>query len=687
MTNSDPILKTVEPNEDVDSSDNHFRDKNCLMDTSFGGVPQLIRDNLSSLDKGYWHYYESHFKNIEHSTQLDERHRAQYIKCAFMNFAGTRFDEWLEFQTGEEGVSADSLDTNKKYAYFENYLRGENEYLLNDIRSKVPNFRLINPFTQEEYATDSFLLYRVLKIIQEETPDVIETTARDMSVIARLYKRYTSFVTDRSDIKGYYGSLYRGEIYQANRVYYDTSTEKILNCVLDLNDYLSGHGASRREVAIPDDTSQDHDSSFLPFYQKHIVWAKRNQRPQSPREGKDKLKEVDSRVKEGLSLLYQLGISPPLRDPDSVESAYFAPDAVSRYALGIAMLFGKRQDLVLAQQERRRLHLEKQKEKHLQEHSKGRPFVSRINPGQMETWRKTVHKDPNKKDALVLNSGLDMSTLMDIWKRNYNRENTEGEPDVSSTEFKKYMSKNWDIIAEVEGARPGAALILFNEFGIANFSRYTSEMLIDQYDHRDDPDVRYFVSVSTLDDHNEAFSLSARRGVRQRYLRNPIDYHGMNPELYKQLKERGVHLRAYEVSSGSEIMRKMVEAGKRYAALIAGAIVQAHGTEKSMLFSIENVPGLYAERKVRNQITLEDISEKRVGGISRYFEDGASIILRSCSTGKEGGIADVLHQATGLKTIGPSSDTSVESTSLHTGDNGELIFEVEYRGAETKTYQ
>jgi hypothetical protein len=64
---------------------------------------------------------------------------------------------------------------------------------------------------------------------------------------------------------------------------------------------------------------------------------------------------------------------------------------------------------------------------------------------------------------------------------------------------------------------------------------------------------------------------------------------------------------------------------------------------------------------------------------SKFFKNDATIILESCSTGKEGGIGQQLSEALGIKVIAPKEPTSIGRIKSNL-DNDRVDFDVEYRG-------
>lgn len=222
---------------------------------------------------------------------------------------------------------------------------------------------------------------------------------------------------------------------------------------------------------------------------------------------------------------------------------------------------------------------------------------------------------------------------------------------------------NIETMSAIEKERPGATALLRQNFGIENFGRYPKQMLIDQYDNRDDCTKPFGIIISSKSDHNGAF--------------NRDDVYG---SLREQIADT-YHVRVYEAGSRFGVARALVDAHKRYtnagAGKIAFGIIAGHGSPDGIQFGD-------GDDRVRLEIT--DIQGRGTGRAGAFFEEGATMLLRSCSTGREGGIAQKMSEATGLRVIGPDIPISSEKIDVTFDDKGKPVLDVKYSEGVAMAY-
>ncbi len=81
-------------------------------------------------------------------------------------------------------------------------------------------------------------------------------------------------------------------------------------------------------------------------------------------------------------------------------------------------------------------------------------------------------------------------------------------------------------------------------------------------------------------------------------------------------------------------------------------ILGGHGTERSIAFGGSNE---------RHTLRIEDLLGRGVRKTGGFFEDEPTIILTSCSTGADAGIAQRLSRTFGAKVIAPKIPTNVKA--------------------------
>lgn len=226
------------------------------------------------------------------------------------------------------------------------------------------------------------------------------------------------------------------------------------------------------------------------------------------------------------------------------------------------------------------------------------------------------------------------------------------------------FQKNISAIKTLESQRQGIVEFLNKNFGIFDLGRYPAEILIRQYDERDNDEMPYGVIFYPRGDHNGAFY---------------GDYDAFQ-DLFKQLKNK-YEIRVGEGASKIDIVKLLYRLDKKYGQKhkISFAIIGGHGTENSIHF------GGNAEK---NLLSTSDLRDERhpASKERQYFEQSPTFILVSCSTGAEHGIAEELANVMHATVIAPDQPTNLKSINIDI-ENNRLNFSVEYKtsGVE-KTY-
>lgn len=128
--------------------------------------------------------------------------------------------------------------------------------------------------------------------------------------------------------------------------------------------------------------------------------------------------------------------------------------------------------------------------------------------------------------------------------------------------------ENFGIVCSLEKRRPGIVQFLFEHYGIRSFARYPIDMLIDQYDTREETGVAYGLVLAARHDSNGVFYQDKSELLH----------------AYNQAKEIGTRLRITEVASAAEIVQAITENAKRHGQL-SYALFMTHGQEKSLMIS------------------------------------------------------------------------------------------------------
>lgn len=297
--------------------------------------------------------------------------------------------------------------------------------------------------------------------------------------------------------------------------------------------------------------------------------------------------------------------------------------------------------------------------------------------------------DNLKEVAEFLAEKLGLSRkIVGYWQKSrvFHREGTDG-----TKIFRPSYKENLEAAQALEESLPGSTEKLFKQFGIANFSRYSKDMLLRQL-RIEDSNVPYGVVVMPEADHNGAFAQNA----------NHLD------KMTEQLNAGGLEARIIEVASQRELARRLSIFNKKYGSehghKINFLVIGGHGEpggielgEKQKMIP-PPIPGVMPDEEyrracdqwlqqldgdpLRRKMLMDDLQEGVGHGIRRaaaeWFEKGAPVVLISCSTGAEGGIAQKISKELSFETIAPNRPTNIQSIDVSFDKTGKPAFNVEY---------
>lgn len=224
------------------------------------------------------------------------------------------------------------------------------------------------------------------------------------------------------------------------------------------------------------------------------------------------------------------------------------------------------------------------------------------------------------------------------------------------------FGENMRAIYTLESLRPGIASSLRTEFGIADFSRYPIDLLVWQFDNKDNPDIPYGILINPQADHNGAF-------YQDKFFLNTV---------FSELQGLGYGLRVYEAGKVRDIPRLFVRADERYGLKnkISFAIIGGHGEKNSIQLGI----GIGGDINLEYQLGRANTKIGRhLSSLKNYFIKNPSIILHSCSTGIDAGIGHEIS-ALGGRVIAPDEDTYDIKVHVKKDKEGNLEFIAEYEG-------
>lgn len=143
--------------------------------------------------------------------------------------------------------------------------------------------------------------------------------------------------------------------------------------------------------------------------------------------------------------------------------------------------------------------------------------------------------------------------------------------------------------------------------------------LLDQLDFAEDDKLPYGLAVMPYSDRDGSF-------VNQKMI-----WENLVKQLYGKYR-----LRFVEAGSQSEIVKKFKSCGDSYSQhKISFLFLVGHGTPSSVRFG-EEAPG--------ERLTSEDVKQMDKARLQKFFVDNPRVILISCSTGVDDGIAQILSE-------------------------------------------
>lgn len=274
----------------------------------------------------------------------------------------------------------------------------------------------------------------------------------------------------------------------------------------------------------------------------------------------------------------------------------------------------------------------------------------------LAAFEKTIRGKSRKKyesalSKFIESKGLDPQIMLKAWK--HSRDNFLFNPNS---------------LRKIEGKRPGSALVLNKEFGIRSFGRYPEEILINQFDTRNE-DSPYGVFLYARGDHNGAFSQDI----------------GINRKFWNDVKDKYV-IRILEAGSLFEIGRRFISLDNRYGEKnkISFALIAGHGVKNSIAFGDGALTQLGLSSKgVLDKKHLQGDGAKR---IKDFFVPNPEIVLFSCSTGKEGGIGQSVSDIYSANVVAPEIPAYPVDIRANFDENGKIHINSTFKDDSQRNY-
>lgn len=218
-----------------------------------------------------------------------------------------------------------------------------------------------------------------------------------------------------------------------------------------------------------------------------------------------------------------------------------------------------------------------------------------------------------------------------------------------------------EAIEALEKERPGIVNVLHNEYGISCFGLYPQDLLIKQYDSRDDRSMPFGIYLSARGEPNGP---SSRGNVNYLLL-----------DLDKEMKGKFL-LRIVEAGGRLSVIKNLLKLNKRYglSQKIQFAIVTGHGEKDRIIF------GTRSDQDLR----IEDLDGRSASKSGEIFVEHPIIILESCTTGAEGGIAQRLSKAMQAEVIAPDRPGFLDAISFNQ-EGEKAMLDAEFRSTSFST--
>lgn len=271
-------------------------------------------------------------------------------------------------------------------------------------------------------------------------------------------------------------------------------------------------------------------------------------------------------------------------------------------------------------------------------------------------WLLAYHNGP-KQEQIV-------AELLDRFGLRYDELKKHWSNSLGMTTFQEGpLKENLQNIHELESAQPGITQYLMDEFGIYNLGRYPIYLLIRQYEQRNNSDLPYGIIIFPRDDNGSAAFYQIDKLLEK---------------VFQSLDGKFA-LGLFECGSKYDLARAFLKLDHKFGQnrKISFAIIGGHGMVSQIQFGDPEKP--------RDMLHQQDLQGQGTKKTVEFFEPNPTVVLLSCETGKDRGIAQAISQL-GARVIAPNRVTAVKDIQVRTVGDGDLDFTVKYTHAKTRTY-
>lgn len=239
-------------------------------------------------------------------------------------------------------------------------------------------------------------------------------------------------------------------------------------------------------------------------------------------------------------------------------------------------------------------------------------------------------------------SGPEASRIITLWGT------VKSSEPGQARELRSDLLENIQRIGAVNKKRPGIAPRLYKQRGVAHFGRYSERLLLQQFEPLPEGVEPDFMLLAQ-DDHNGAFS------------------HTVNTIEASLDDEAAGGIRIAEVDSPEDLLNQASLLTGQFGPA-ANLIIGGHGNADSVKFGPE-----YVDRP-RRDVRLEiDRVKEQLHGLVQFVKPNGSILLVSCTTGAEGGIAEAVAGFLDRQVQAPTDPSNIAN--VRYTEDGRLIAE------------
>jgi hypothetical protein len=212
------------------------------------------------------------------------------------------------------------------------------------------------------------------------------------------------------------------------------------------------------------------------------------------------------------------------------------------------------------------------------------------------------------------------------------------------------------VMVAVERSCPQGVKALAERYGIREFYRYPSDLLVAQL-NEEDIQQPYGIIVYPRADYNGAFDSRNDRRIMENMFEETRGHHG---------------LKLFEADGTVDLARILISLDRKYGRdnKIAFAVLAGHGSSYSIRFGDHH--------RRRDALYQTQLAEPGARRTKDFFVQHPTVIFFSCSTGEDQGIAQEISKQLEAQVIAPTQPTRPSDVAVSYSHAGEPHFTVEY---------